>query len=283
MGWSRTARRCPPIFRSIRCPRPGSAYAEVSLPAGGDAKAIEQDMRAILTKVAKNGVPAELVEAAKQQERRTRRQEKNSIAGLASVWSDAVALYHLRYPDQDLERIEKVTVADVNRVARRYLRLDRAISALLLPQRSGKPVASGGGFGGQETIALGEAKPTQLPDWAQSALSRLSVPASTLNPTVSTLANGLTLIVQPENVSDTVARLRPYPQPGADRNAAGQGRRRPASRTAALLRHRASGPSRLREGLGRNRRQRTRRNGFFAPGPVERFRSRRRASGRTTN
>ncbi|MGA7675381.1 MAG: pitrilysin family protein [Rhizomicrobium sp.] len=186
-------------------PKAGLAYAEVSLPAGGDAKAIEQDMRAILTKVAKDGVPAELVEAAKQQERRSSAEEKNSIAGLASVWADAIALYHLRYPDQDLERIEKVTVSDVNRVARRYLRLNHAISALLLPQGSGKPVASGGGFGGQETIALGEAKPTELPDWAQTALSRLSVPASTLNPTVSTLANGLTLIVQPENVSDTVA------------------------------------------------------------------------------
>ena len=150
-------------------------------------------------------MPAELVEAAKQQERRSSAEEKNSIAGLASVWADAIALYHLRYPDQDLERIEKVTVSDVNRVARRYLRLNHAISALLLPQGSGKPVASGGGFGGQETIALGEAKPTELPDWAQTALSRLSVPASTLNPTVSTLANGLTLIVQPENVSDTVA------------------------------------------------------------------------------
>ena len=186
-------------------PKAGLGYAAVSFPAGGDAKAIEREMHAILTKVAKKGVPAELVEAAKLQERRDAAQQKNSIADLASVWSDAIALYRLRSPDDDLKRIEKVTVADVSRVARKYLRLDRAISALLLPHGSGKPVASGGGFGGKETIALGEANATELPDWAEAALGRLTVPASTLNPTVTTLANGLTLIVQPENVSDTVA------------------------------------------------------------------------------
>jgi zinc protease len=196
-------------------PKAGVGYAAVSFPAGGDANAIEREMRAILTKVAKNGVPAELVEAAKLQERRDAAQQKNSIAGLASVWSDAIALYGLRSPDDDLKRIQKVTVADVNRVARKYLRLDRAISALLLPQGSGKPVASGGGFGGPETIALGEANATELPDWAETAVSRLTVPASTLHPTVTTFANGLTLIVQPENVSDTVAvygHIRNRPQ-----------------------------------------------------------------------
>jgi zinc protease len=204
-------------------PKAGIGYASVSFPAGGDAKAIEREMRAILAKVAKNGVPAELVAAAKLQERRDAAQQKNSIAGLASVWSEAVALYGLHSPDEDLKRIEKVTVADVNRVARKYLRLDRAISALLVPQGSGKPVASGSGFGGKETIALGEANPAELPDWAQAALSRLTVPASTLHPTVTTLANGLTLIVQPEDVSDTVAvygHIRNRPQtetpPGKD-------------------------------------------------------------------
>ncbi|MDE2133208.1 MAG: insulinase family protein [Alphaproteobacteria bacterium] len=203
-------------------PRAGLGYAEVSFPAGGDAQAIEREMRAILAKVAKGGVPAELVEAAKLQERLSAAQQKDSIDELASVWSDAVVLYGLRSPDDDLRRIEKVTVADVNRVARKYLRLDRATSALLVPRGSGKPVASSG-FGGQETIALGEAKSAQLPDWAAAALSRLAVPASTLHPTVTTLANGITLIVQPEDVSDTVAvygHIRNRPQtetpPGKD-------------------------------------------------------------------
>jgi len=162
-------------------------------------------MRAILAQVKKDGVPAELVAAAKLQERRATEFQKNGIEDLAAVWSDAVALYGLDYPDQDYERIEKVTVADVNRVARKYLDLDHAVSAVMTPKGSGKPVAGGASFGGQEKFATGETKPTDLPDWAKAALGRLEVPSSTLNPVVSTLPNGITLIVQPEDVSDTVS------------------------------------------------------------------------------
>ncbi len=189
-------------------------YAAVSYPPGADGAAIEAEMRAILAKVAKSGVPPELVQAAKLQERRATELARNSIADLASVWADTVTLYGLQSPDDDLARIEKVTVADVNRVARKYLRLKHAISGYLRPQGSGKPVASGGGFG-RETIALGEAKPTPLPGWAEAALNRLTVPGSTLNPVVSTLPNGIKLIVQPENVSDTVGvfgHIRNRPQ-----------------------------------------------------------------------
>jgi zinc protease len=186
-------------------PKAGIAFAEVSFPEGADASALERDVRAILANVAKNGVPADLVDAAKLQERRQAEFQKNSIEGLASVWSDAVALYGLNSPDDDLVRIEKVTVADVNRVARKYLDLSHAVSAVMVPQGTGRPVAAAGGFGGQESIALGEAKPTQLPDWAQSALTRLSVKPSSIHPVVSTLSNGLALIVQTEDVSDTVS------------------------------------------------------------------------------
>ena len=124
---------------------------------------------------------------------------------MASAWAEALAVDGLNSPDDDLARIEKVTVADVNRVARKYLDLDHAISAVMLPRGSGRPVVSNGGFGGQENIALGEAGPTKLPDWAETALARLTQPPSTIHPVVSVLPNGLTLIVQPEDVSDTVS------------------------------------------------------------------------------
>lgn len=180
------------------------AYAAVSYAQGADGNALEADVRSILEDVVKNGVPADLVEAAKLQERRSTEMQKNSISDLASVWADAVALYHLRSPEEDLKRIEKVTVADVNRVARKYLKLDHAVSGLLLPKGSGKPVASGS-VGGMETINLGEAKPVPLPDWAERAVNRLQIPKSTLNPLDTTLPNGIRLIIQPVKVSDTVA------------------------------------------------------------------------------
>jgi zinc protease len=186
-------------------PKAGIAYASVSFLAAQDPKAIESEVRTILAKVAHEGVPADLVEAAKMQERSAAQFQKNSISELGSIWSDAVALYGLNSPDEDLERIEKVTVDDVNRVARKYLDLDHAVAAVMLPRGSGKPVASSGGFGGRESISLGEAKPTELPAWAEKALRRLSVPPSTLHPVVTTLPNGLTLVVQSEDVSDTIS------------------------------------------------------------------------------
>jgi zinc protease len=208
-------------------PRAGLAFAALSFTAGSDPKALEAEVRTILKKVANDGVAPELVEAAKRQERSEAEFQKNSIAGSAEIWSDAVTLYGLHSPDDDLARIEKVTVADVNRVARRYLDLDHAVTAVMVPRGSGRPVASGGGFGGLENIALGEAKATELPDWAQTAVKRLTVPDTTTHPVVSTLSNGLTLIVQPEDVSDTVSvygyiRNRPEVQAPADRQGVSQ-------------------------------------------------------------
>lgn len=181
----------------------GMSYASISYPADADAKAEINELRATLQKILHDGIPADLVDAAKTQEERQAEFEKNSISGLANVWSEAVAVYHLSSPDEDLERIKKVTVADVDRVARQYLDPDHALAAVLTPRGAGQPVASNG-FGGQETISLGEAQPTKLPDWAESALNRLNVPKSNVHPVVSKLANGLTLMVQPENVSDSV-------------------------------------------------------------------------------
>jgi zinc protease len=208
-------------------PKAGIAYASAAFVAGQDPKAIEADVRAILAKVVKEGVPADLVAAAKLQERSATEFQKNSISELASIWSDAVALYGLNSPDEDLERIEKVTVDDVNRVARKYLDLDHAISAVMLPRGSGKPMAASAGFGGRESISLGEAKAVKLPQWAETALKRVRVPPSTLHPVVTVLPNGLTLIVQPEDVSDTISvyghiRNRPETEEPAGREGVSQ-------------------------------------------------------------
>jgi zinc protease len=186
-------------------PEAGVAYAVATFTAGSDPHALEGDVRAILARVAREGVPAELVEAAKLQERSDAQLQRNSISELAAVWSDAVTIFGLESPDDDLKRIEKVTVADVNRVARQYLDLAHAVTGVMLPRGSGRPVPGGGGFGGHEAISLGEAHGTALPAWAAKALARLEVPPSTLHPVVSTLPNGLTLIVQSEDVSDTVS------------------------------------------------------------------------------
>jgi len=182
----------------------GMGYATAAFATGGDAKELERAVRTILQRIAHAGVPPDLVAAAKLQERRAAAEEKNSIAGLGSAWSEAVAVDGLRSPDEDLARIERVTVADVDRVASKYLNLDHAVFATLTPNGAGKAQAERR-FGGQESIALGEPRPTSLPDWARQALGRLSVPPSAVHPEVSRLSNSITLIVQPEEVSGTVS------------------------------------------------------------------------------
>ncbi len=187
-------------------PRASMASASISVAPKADLDQAEKSLRAILTDVAEHGVPADLVAAAKTGEYREMETEKNSIAGLASEWADAVARNGVASPEEEWAELQKVTPEDVNRVAREYLDLSQAVTVTMTP-RSGahRAQAEEAAATPQENIDLGEAKSTPLPDWAESALNRLAVPTSTLHPVVSTLANGITLIVQPETVSDTVS------------------------------------------------------------------------------
>ena len=185
-------------------PKAGIGYAIAGFPAGADAPALLDQVKQILAAETTNGVLVDLVEAAKRREISSAEFQKNSVEGLAMAWSQAVAVEGRQSPDDDVEAIRRVTVDDVNLVARKYLVLDHAISAILKPQPSGKPISSKS-FGGQESFAPSKTKGVKLPSWATAAVNRAEVPASTLRPVVSTLANGLKLIVQPESISDTIS------------------------------------------------------------------------------
>jgi zinc protease len=63
----------------------------------------------------------------------------------------------------------------------------------------------GKGFGGAESFGGAPSKPVALPDWASQALASLHLPDPGTPPVVSTMPNGLQLIVQPEHVSRTVS------------------------------------------------------------------------------
>ena len=184
-------------------PEASLAYAQASFPEGGDGAVLLDQVREILEDIAKNGVPAELVNAAKRHEIADAEFKKNSISDLAMLWSEALALRNRRSPSDDVEAIQKVTVEDVERVARRLLNRQESISAILTPQASGQPILSSS-FGKPESFATTENAPVPLPVWAQK-VNQLSIPASNVHPQITTLSNGLTLIVQPETVSDTVS------------------------------------------------------------------------------
>jgi zinc protease len=176
------------------------AYAIATYPSGADPAPLEAEMRAVIAGIARDGVAPDLLEASKLAQRRALETLKESISGAATAWSQAVALNGLQSPAEDVARIQKVTVEDVNRVAREHFTLDRAVSAVLTPKSFGQPVQSTRA-GGSEKITLNEIKPTRLPSWARQAVTKLEVPQSKLRPVVSKLQNGITLIVQPENIS----------------------------------------------------------------------------------
>jgi zinc protease len=185
-------------------PKAGLGYATAGFPAGADATNLLQEVRGILAAETTNGVLADLVEAAKRREIADAEFQRNSVSGLAMAWSQAVAGEGRESPDDDVEAIRRVTVADVDRVAKEYLKPDQTIDTILTPQPSGKPVSTKS-FGGKESFAPAKTKEVKLPDWAENAVNRLEVPASTLNPVVTNLPNGIRIIVQPESISDTVS------------------------------------------------------------------------------
>jgi zinc protease len=191
-------------FSLSTLPGAGLGYAVAAFPKGADSSVLVNEVRNVLAEEVKRGFPSDLVEAAKRNKLTKAELQKNSIFGLAMAWSQALALEGRQSPEDNGKAIQEVSVADVNRVARKYLDLDRATVAILTPESSGKPVLSKS-YGGVESFAPKQTKAVKLPDWAKKALERLSVPTSTMNPVVSVLPNGLKLIVQPESVSNTVS------------------------------------------------------------------------------
>ncbi len=78
-------------------------------------------------------------------------------------------------PTEIVDAMKKVTVEDVNRVAKTYLTMSDAIVATLKPSPSGEAVA-GKGFGGAEATTVAPTKPVVLPDWAEASVKSLKVP-----------------------------------------------------------------------------------------------------------
>src|SRR5947209_5533814 len=183
-----------------------AAFALAAIPAGADPASITADLKRILTDYVEHGVPADLVEAAKKGEIASAEFGRNSISNLAALWSQALAGEGRQSPAETVAAIQKVTVDDVNRVAKTYLQLDGAISTVLKPTNSGEAAAAKG-FGGSEKATSTPTKPVALPEWAEVAVKSLRVPQLTARPVDMNLPNGIRLIVQPEKTSPTITLM----------------------------------------------------------------------------
>lgn len=185
----------------------GVGVVEVGFPKGGDAKKAQADLQGVIDDLLKNGASAELVEASKRSEIAQAEFNKNSAVTLASAWSQAIAWMGLNSPEEAEQQIRNVTVDDVNRVAREYLKPDQRVTVVLTSDNNGQRPPDSAGFGGSESFAGNDKLDAPLPEWAAEKLSKLDMPRWTLAPVEMTLANGIRLIVQPETISKTVTVL----------------------------------------------------------------------------
>ncbi|WP_371734277.1 M16 family metallopeptidase [Acidisphaera sp. S103] len=182
----------------------GFGLAMAAFPIGDDPAPLLANVRRLIADAARDGVSADLVAAAKRQELAQLAFNSNSISGLAESWSRALAFRGDQSPDDVARAYASVTVEDVDRLARLLLDPDHAVTAILTPRESAQPVA-GSGFGGTESFDSPPDHAVTLPSWAAAALAQPHVPDPGDPPDVSTLPNGLRLIVQPEHVSPTVS------------------------------------------------------------------------------
>ncbi|MEN6621115.1 MAG: pitrilysin family protein, partial [Smithella sp.] len=190
-------------FESNILPLSGFGFAAAAFGGEKDGKALVNEIKKIIHNYGKNGIPADLVEAAKRREITNAEFRKNSIMGLASAWSQAVAVEGRNSPDDDIEMIKKVTAQDVNRVAKEYLVNNRAVAAVLTPRPSGRPV-NAKSFGGGESFVPTKNVIPVLPLWAKKVETLPALPVIRVKPDFIILSNGIRLVFRSEKVSPTI-------------------------------------------------------------------------------
>ena len=193
-------------FGTLPAAEAGLGVSYVVFPKGADADGLVKQMRGILKGIAKDGISADQIAAAKRSLITEDVAERDSIHGLAMRWSSAVAVNGLDSPAQSLAAIKNVSADDVNAMLKHVIQPDQSVLAVLTPEGSGAP-KSGGGFGGAESFSPENVDDVSLPDWAAKPLSEIIAPEQSIKPVDTRLDNGLRLITVP---SDSVHAVHVY-------------------------------------------------------------------------
>ena len=179
--------------------------ASAALGSGADPQRAARRLEAILSDYAQHGVPRELFESTRRQLIAGQEESRNSIAALASDWATTIALDREPSIAREQELIAKVTLADVNRVAKRYLDVRHALVGELTPTADASQNAAAAPAQAAPEKPLAAQPPvTHLPSWAEQLVAHVAPPAAGPAPFRAKLANGMTLIVKPESISDSV-------------------------------------------------------------------------------
>ena len=181
------------------------AFATAALAPGSDPNAMARRLEAMIEADARHGVPRELFEATKRRLIIDQEESRNSIEALASDWATTIALDREPSIEREQQLIGAVTYEQVNAVAARYLNVNHAIVGALTPSaHASQREAPAPPSQGAPEKPLDTQSVTALPPWGDELLKRTAVPESSVAPIRSTLPNGITLIVQPETISNAV-------------------------------------------------------------------------------
>ena len=121
-------------------PKASAAFGIVAVPGATDPPAVTAEVKRILAQYAADGLPPDLIEAAKKGEIAGAELGRNSITNLASIWSQSLAAEGRQSPQEFVDTLKKVTVEDVNRVAKQYLQ-QPSIDAVLRPEKQREPLS----------------------------------------------------------------------------------------------------------------------------------------------
>jgi zinc protease len=181
------------------------AFATAALRPGADPGEATRQLERILSGYAHDGIPRELFETTKRRLITGQEESRNSIEALASDWATTIAVDREPSIAREQELIANVTLADVNRVAQKYFRPQEAIIGALTPSANATQNAPAAPPQQGPEKPLGAQPPvTHLPEWASRLVDHIVVPNPARPPDQMKLDNGITLVVQPETISDSV-------------------------------------------------------------------------------
>ena len=108
-------------------------FAIAALAPGSDPDAMVRKLEGIMNDYRVHGVPRDLFESTKRRLIADQELSRNSIGSLASDWADTIALDREPSIAYEQELIGRVTLDDVNRVAKQYLDINHAVVGSLTP------------------------------------------------------------------------------------------------------------------------------------------------------
>lgn len=185
-------------------PETGYAYITAGVRPGSSIADVQSALDATLATVVQNGIPAQLVDAAKRRIVNGNAFELASIQGLAFAWANALSQGRSD-PQAIYAAFRPVTTDAVNRVLRTYLAPSARVTLTVEAKAGAAPSRLDAGALAENVHVEPPARPEPLPSWAQSAFSApLKPPGRIAGIARYTLPNGIRLIVHRERRAPVV-------------------------------------------------------------------------------